>query len=112
MIRAVYRNGTIEPVDEVPADWQEGAELEVRPLPKRDAVSDTDDWISERGAYANYTGEMPQHVRDELERRIAAFHALGPMELEPGEEEEMQRLWREMDELGRREMQRLFEEGL
>ena len=32
MIRAVYRKGTIQPLDPLPADWQDGQELEVREL--------------------------------------------------------------------------------
>ena len=35
MIRAVYRKGTIQPLDPLPADWQDGQELEVRE-PKAD----------------------------------------------------------------------------
>jgi hypothetical protein len=109
MIRAIYRDGTIHPMDEVPADWHDGKELEVRALPKRDAASDTDDWINERGAFANYEGEMPPHVREELKRRMAALHALGPMEFEPGEEEEIGKFLREMDEISRRQMEQLGE---
>ena len=29
MIRAVYLQGTIQPLDSVPADWRDGQELEV-----------------------------------------------------------------------------------
>jgi predicted DNA-binding antitoxin AbrB/MazE fold protein len=109
MIRAVYRNGAIKPLDEVPPDWREGQELEIRTLPKRDAVSDTDDWINESGAFAGYTGEMPPHVREELNRRLAALHDLGPTEFEPGEREEIEKTLAEMDNLGRAEMQRLLD---
>jgi predicted DNA-binding antitoxin AbrB/MazE fold protein len=109
MIRAVYRDGVIQPLGSVPSDWPEGLTLEIHPVQPVNVESDTDNWINERGAYANYTGEMPQHVREELERRIAEFHALGPMEFEPGEREEMEKVWKEMDELGRRETKRMWD---
>jgi hypothetical protein len=112
MIRAIYRDGKIEPVDDLPGDWHNGEPLEIRPLghplQTGDPVTDTDDWINERGAFANYTGEMPPHVRQELDRRLAELHALGPMEFEPGEREEMERLWKEMNDLGRQETKRML----
>src|SRR4051794_24263125 len=106
MIRAVYRDGKIQPLDELPQDWQDGEPLEIRPLghplQTGDPLTDTDDWVNERGAFANYSGPMPPHVHQELERRLAEFHALGPMEFETGEREAMEDLWKEMDELGRK----------
>ena len=110
MIRAVYRDGAIQPLDAVPGDWHNGQELEVRALSMRDAAADADDWIYERSAFANYSGEMPSHVRQELERRLAAVHALGPMEFEPGEEEEIDKFLRQMDDIGRRQMEQLGEQ--
>ena len=69
MIRAVYRDGKIQPMDELPGDWHEGEPLEIRPLghPHQtgDATIDTDDWINERGAFTSYTEEMPPHERQE-----------------------------------------------
>src|SRR5215212_7942246 len=103
MIRAVYRDGKIEPVDQLPGEWHDGEPLEIRPLGHSlqtgDATTDTDDWINERGAFANYTGEMPSHVRQELERRMAELDELGPMEFEPGEKEEIEQFWRDLDEV-------------
>lgn len=114
MIRAIYRDGKIEPVDELPGEWHNGEPLEIRPLghplQTGDAVTDTDDWINERGAYANWTGPPPQHVLAELERRQEELHALGPMEFEPGEEEEIEKFLKDMDDKSRREMERLGEE--
>ena len=112
MIRAIYREGVIRPLDALPSEWPEGQELEIRALCKCDPVSDTDDWINERGAFANYPGEMPPHIREELKRRIAELHALGPMEFEPGEKEQIERFWQEMDELGRQEMKRTLDQHL
>jgi hypothetical protein len=109
MIRAIYRDGAIQPLDDMPSEWQEGQELEIRAMEPRDAAPDTDDWINERGAFANYSGEMPPHVRDELERRLNALHELGPMEFEPGEREEIDKALAEMDSLGRAEMQQLLD---
>ena len=108
MIRAVYRDGTIQPLDALPADWNNNQQLEVRAVLASNVSADTDDWINERGAYANYTGEMPEHIREELERRLAELHALGPMEYEPGEEEDIKHFWHEMDEAGREEMKRMM----
>ena len=109
MIRAVYRDGAIQPLDEVPADWQEGQELEIRAMQPCEAAADTDDWINERGAYADYAGEMPPHVREELERRLAALHELGPVEFEPGERKEIEKALVEMDNLGRAKMQQFLD---
>ena len=109
MIRAVYGDGIIQPLGSDPSDWPNGLTGEIHPVQPFDVESDTDDWINERGAYANYTGEMPAHVRQELERRLADSHALGPMEFEPGEREEMEKVWKEMDELGRQEMKQMVD---
>jgi|tagenome__1003787_1003787.scaffolds.fasta_scaffold18683451_2 hypothetical protein len=115
MIRAVYRDGKIQPMDKLPVEWHDGEPLEIRalgcPLETGNAATDTDDWIYERGAFANYTGEMPPHVREELERRFAALDELGPMEFEPGEKEEMERFWRDLDEVGRQDMKRILEQN-
>ena len=109
MIRAVFRDGSILPLDDLPPEWHEGQSLEVRAMSAHDAVADTDDWINERGAFADYSGEMPPHVREELERRLAEFHALGPIEFETGEEEEIDNFLKQMDEIGRRQMEQLGE---
>jgi len=108
MIRAIYRDGAIRPLDKLPSEWRNGQELEVKAMQPRDSAADTDDWINERGAFANYSGEMPPHVREELERRLNALHNLGPMEFEPGEREEIGKALAEMDRLGRAEMQHLL----
>lgn len=51
----------------------------------------------------------PDDALPDLEQRLAELLALGPMEFEPGEREEMERYWRELDELGRQEMQHLMD---
>jgi hypothetical protein len=109
MIRAVYHDGKIEPVEDLPAGWQEGQSLEIRAIGVRDAAADADDWINERGAFAHYEGQMPEHVRAELARRVAEFEALGPAEWEPGEQEKAERFLQQMDDLSRRKMQQLGE---
>lgn len=85
MIRAVYRDGTIQPLEGIPRDWQDGDELAVEHAEK---FLGPDDEISD------------------LEQRLAEFHALGPAGFEPGEREDIERFWKELDDLGRQEMQR------
>ena len=88
MIRAVYRNGKIEPLGGVPAEWEENEELTIE--------------MAER-----FLG--PDEPVSDIEQRLADLHALGPMEFEPGEREEMERIWKEMDELGLQETKRMLD---
>jgi hypothetical protein len=87
MIRAVYRDGLIQPLGGVPADWQEGDELTIL---QKDEFLGADDPIPD------------------IDTRLAELHELGPMEFEPGEREEMERIWKEMDEFGRLETKRMW----
>jgi predicted DNA-binding antitoxin AbrB/MazE fold protein len=103
MIRAVYCNGAIKPLDELPPEWHEGLELEVRELHEAAKSSEFDEWLEG-------DGPMSDAVRVELDRRLAEFHALGPMEWEPGEEAEVQKFLDQMDEIGRRQMRQLGEQ--
>ena len=103
MIRAVIRDGTILPVDELPPNWHEGKELEIRELNDTVKSSEFNEWLEG-------DGPMSDAIRAELERHLAEFHALGPMEWEPGEEAEIQKLLDQMDEIGRRQMQQLGEQ--
>lgn len=61
MVIAVIQNGRIEARDPIPSSW-EGQLVTVAPLSPDDEIPD-------------------------LEERIAALHAMGPMEYEPGEQE-------------------------
>jgi hypothetical protein len=103
MIRAVYHDGAIQPLDGLPARWQEGQALEIYELPGVIGEREFEEW-------KEGDGPMSDSVRMELERRLAALHALGPMEFEPGEEEDIEKLVTEMDAISRRQMQQLGEQ--
>ena len=48
MIRAILTNGTIQPLDCLPADWVEGQELRVDPVERpRESAEDIDRWYQE-----------------------------------------------------------------
>jgi hypothetical protein len=86
MIKAVYRDGRVELVDPVPADWKEGLELEVglaEGQPPAGAES-FEEWQADMAAA---TAGLTEEDHDRLMRAI--------------EEHE-----RESKELGRREMER------
>jgi hypothetical protein len=56
MMRAVYRDGKIEPVDAIPSDWREGDELVINALPS--ATESLEDWVAElNAASADITDE-------------------------------------------------------
>lgn len=75
MIRAVYSQGAIVPLDQLPKDWQEGKSLRIEP---------ETDW-------ENPSPEEMQKWFDELE-------AMGPAEYEPGEIERMEAVMAEADQ--------------
>ena len=47
MIRAVYRDGSIRPIDPVPARWSEGKELEIEEAANSDSLAHIDRWVAE-----------------------------------------------------------------
>jgi hypothetical protein len=65
----------------LPSDW-EGLTVKIEPCTPDDPVAD-------------------------LEQRLVALHALGPMEFEPGEREESDQAMAAMNELSRAQMQQL-----
>ncbi len=85
MIRAVYSHGSIVPIDQLPANWEEGQTLRIEP----DA-----DW------------ESPS--REDLQKWFDELQAMGTTEYEPEEKERMQAVMAEADrqakEIVRREM--------
>lgn len=85
MIRAVYSHGSIVPIDQLPADWEEGQTLRIEP---------ETDW------------ENPSH--EDLQKWFDELQAMGVTEYEPGEKELMQAAMAEADrqakEFVRREM--------
>jgi hypothetical protein len=81
MIQARIEHGRIEPVDPIPVEW-EGQRVKILPLTPDDPMAD-------------------------LEGRLAALAALGPMEFDPDEREAGQQALAEMDRLSRQAMQQL-----
>ena len=81
MIRARIHQGRVEPQESLPDGW-EGQTVKIVPLTPDDPIPD-------------------------LEMRLAALHALGPVELDPDEREAGARDLEEMDKLSRAAMQKL-----
>jgi len=81
MIRARVHKGRVEPQDPIPDEW-EGQTVKIVPLTPDDPIPD-------------------------LEERLAAFHALGPMEYDPGEREAIEQILAEQDRISRAAMQKL-----
>ena len=81
MIRARVHQGRIESQDPTPEEW-EGQSVKIEPM-------------------------TPDDPQPELEERLAALRALGPMEFEPDELEAAARLLAEHDRLSRAAMQRI-----
>jgi predicted DNA-binding antitoxin AbrB/MazE fold protein len=63
MIRAIYREGAIQPLDDVPAEWKEGKRLEIRELGEEEAENNSENWLARLNAAA---AKIPQRVHDEL----------------------------------------------
>jgi hypothetical protein len=52
MIRAVYRDGAIQPLDTVPAEWHEGDKLVVEQVETMPTVEEIDKWAADVEAAA------------------------------------------------------------
>ena len=52
MIRAIYRDGAIQPLDELPADWHEGDKLVVEQVETTPTPEEIDEWVAEVEAAA------------------------------------------------------------
>jgi hypothetical protein len=81
MIRARVNKGRVEIQDPIPEEW-EGQVVKILPMTPDDPLAD-------------------------LEANLAALHALGPAEFDPGEREHGDRLLAEQDRLSREAMQKL-----
>ena len=81
MIHARINQGRVEVEEPIPAAW-EGHRVKLVPLTPDDPISD-------------------------LEQQLEALHAMGPMEYEPGEQEQAESLLREMNEISKAAMARL-----
>jgi hypothetical protein len=81
MLRARIHHGRVEVQDPIPKDW-EGQPVKILPLTPDDPLPD-------------------------LDERLAALAALGPMEFEPGERELIGQALGQMDRLSREAMERI-----
>jgi hypothetical protein len=52
----------------------------------------------------------PDDQLPDLDQQLAALHALGPMEYEPGEREQIQQELQALDDLSREQMRRLADQ--
>jgi hypothetical protein len=81
MLQARIHQGRVELRDPIPKEW-EGQLVKILPLTPDDPLPD-------------------------LEERLAALQALGPMEFEPGERERVGQVLGELDRLSRDAMQKI-----
>jgi hypothetical protein len=79
MIVGRVEHGRIELASALPEEW-EGQAIKIEPCTPDDSLPD-------------------------LERRLAALHAMGPMEYEPGEQERLEQALTAMNDLSRAQMQ-------
>jgi len=88
MIHAQVHKGRLKLLAPIPKSW-EGREVTIRPA--------TEDELT------------PDDPIPDLEEKLAALHALGPMQWEPGERERIEQELREMDRISREKLLRLPE---
>jgi predicted DNA-binding antitoxin AbrB/MazE fold protein len=71
MIRAVFRDGVIQPLDPVPTDWRNGQELQVRELESGpvESAEELDAWYRELEALAAELNDPEEWER--LEARLS-----------------------------------------
>jgi hypothetical protein len=81
MLHARIHHGRVEVQDSIPKEW-EGQSVKILPLTPDDPAPD-------------------------LEERLVALEALGPMEFEPGEREHVGQVLGELDRLSRDAMQKI-----
>jgi len=79
MIQARIHHGRLEVQDPIPEEW-EGLMVKILPLTPDDPLPD-------------------------LEQRLSALHALGPMEFEPGEREQIASCLKDLDQLSKTALQ-------
>ncbi|HEY3242941.1 MAG TPA: hypothetical protein VGM03_06265 [Phycisphaerae bacterium] len=88
MIRAIYRNGLIYPVEPVPPEWSDGQEVRVE---------------------LDY--EEPSDDPEDIDRWDAEWRAVGPFQYEPGERERVRAVLEEADALAKACVRRRMESG-
>ena len=84
MIRAVYRDGKIHPLDGFHADWREGDELVVDALPSANIPDESfNEWVAElNAACAAISDEDHARMEAALEEIEARSKELGRREME------------------------------
>jgi predicted DNA-binding antitoxin AbrB/MazE fold protein len=87
MIRAVYRNGVIQPLDSLPADWREGLVLEVSEsdvdADVRPTAEEVEEWSAAvLAATAGITDEEHAQFLKALDEIEAESKELGRREME------------------------------
>lgn len=86
MIRARVQNGRLKLLGRIPRSW-EGCVVTIQPADEEDLT--------------------PDDPIPDLEERLAAIHALLPMQWAPGEQEQFELELKEMDRISREKMERL-----
>jgi hypothetical protein len=81
MVQARVRNGRVEVEEPLPADWE--------------------------GQLVNITALTPDDPIADLDSKLAALHALGPMEYEPGEREMIEAELADINEVSKQEIAKL-----
>jgi predicted DNA-binding antitoxin AbrB/MazE fold protein len=86
MIRAIYRSGVIQPLDDVPADWQEGEELTVDLADPAPTAEELDAWVADvKAATANISDEDHDKFMAALAEVEAESKELARREMERSE---------------------------
>lgn len=88
LIKAIYRNGLIYPAEPVPPDWSDGQ-----------AVIVETEWAE------------PSDDPGEIDRWVAEWRAVGPLQYEPGEREHVQAVLAEADRQAKDFVRRRMESG-
>jgi hypothetical protein len=100
MVRAIYRNGQIQLLDDVPSDWRDGDEVVVRSI-SESSVAETDERPME--SFDEWAADLREATKDISDEDHAQFMAA------------LDQVEKESKELGRREMEkqdRLFDEDV
>ena len=73
MIRAVYRDGKIQPLDGIPTEWREGDELIVDALVAEETPESFEEWMAD-------FNEAAAGINDEEHDRfiVSSLQELGP----------------------------------
>jgi hypothetical protein len=72
MIRAVYRDGAIQPLDTVPAEWHEGDKLIVEQVETTPTAAEIDEWAAD---VEDAAARIPDEDHDRAMAAIAQHRA-------------------------------------